>query len=120
MRSIKMQRREVVGWAVAACAAAVIPFAIPVLAQTMPVPANHTVEIQNFVFSPKTLSVKAGDRITWINKDIVPHTATAADTSWDTGNLKLNESGTVTVTKDMVTGYFCRFHPSMKGKVTVR
>lgn len=115
MRSVKMQRREVVGWAVAACAAAVIPFAIPVFAQTMPVPTTHIVEIQNFVFSPETLSVKAGDRITWVNKDIVPHTATAADKSWDTGNLKPKDSGSITVTKDMTLDYFCRFHPSMKG-----
>lgn len=115
-----MHRREVVGWAVAACAAAVIPFAIPVLAQTAPAPANHIVEIQNFLFSPKTLSVKAGDRITWINKDIVPHTATAADKSWDTGNLKPKESSMITVTKDMVESYFCRFHPSMKAKIKFR
>ncbi|NKB18970.1 MAG: hypothetical protein GKS01_00355 [Alphaproteobacteria bacterium] len=120
MRRITIPRREVVGWAVAAFAAAVIPFTIPVVAKMTPPSTNHIVEIQNFVFSPATLKVKVGDRITWINKDIVPHTATAHDKSWDTGNLKPNDRGTVTVTKDMFAGYFCRFHPSMKAKIDVQ
>ncbi|MGH8180055.1 MAG: plastocyanin/azurin family copper-binding protein, partial [Steroidobacteraceae bacterium] len=29
-------------------------------------------------FNPQTLTVQRGDRVTWINKDLFPHTVTAA------------------------------------------
>ena len=117
---MKMQRREVVGWMAAAIAAASLPFTIPVFAQMQPAPTVHTVDIHDFVFAPKMLNVKPGDRITWINKDIVPHTATANDKSWGTGSLKPNQSRTITVTKGRFDGYFCRFPPSMQAKILSR
>ncbi len=42
-------------------------------------PRVHTVTNSDFKFSPATLRVVAGDTIIWVNLDIVPHTATAAD-----------------------------------------
>lgn len=78
---------------------------------------EHVVEIVGFKFIPKSLAVKAGDTITWINKDIAPHTATADDSSFDTGELKQNESGSITVSSDQTISYFCRFHPTMKAKL---
>ena len=79
-------------------------------------PVNHIVEIVDFKFSPATLSVRAGDRVTWINMDIVPHTATAGDGSWDTGELGRNERGEIVVTDGLAGSYFCRFHPNMTAK----
>ena len=119
MRPFQMQRREVVGWAAAAIAAAILPFTIPVFAETNRKPVTHIVDITDFVFVPKSLEVRPGDRITWVNKDIVPHTATADDKSWDTGALKPNERKTITVTKKLLGGYFCRFHPSKIGRAHV-
>jgi plastocyanin len=80
-------------------------------------PTEHVVEITGFKFIPESLSVKAGDTIKWINKDIAPHTATADDMSFDTGPLKQNESKSVTVSSDQTISYSCRFHPSMKAKL---
>ena len=51
-----------------------------------------------FKFAPDVQSAKTGDRITWVNNDIVPHTATALDKSWDTGTIPKGGSKTVTVT----------------------
>ncbi len=79
---------------------------------------EHIVEITGFKFIPDSLTVKAGDTITWINKDIVPHTASADDNSFDTGELKQDESGSITVSSDQTISYFCKFHPSMKAKLT--
>lgn len=79
----------------------------------------HIIEIRDFVFSPISVEVKAGDTITWTNFDIVPHTATAIDHSWDSGSLKLGESFTYTVTDDMQLDYFCLFHPMMKASLTL-
>jgi len=43
------------------------------------------------------LSVQIGDRVTWTNLDIVPHTATTTDGSWDGGEFGLNESVEIVV-----------------------
>ncbi len=84
-------------------------------AQTQPAAGGqtHTVEIKQFKFVPDTLSVRAGDQIKWINKDIVPHTATATDESWDTGSLAKNETAVTVVSATTTEEYFCVFHPHM-------
>ena len=81
--------------------------------------AEHVVEILAFKFVPDRLAVKTGDKITWVNRDIAPHTATAADRSWDTKRLKKGESVSIAVTDTMQLGYFCRFHPHMKATLVL-
>ena len=81
---------------------------------------EHRVEIHRFKYKPATLSVKAGDVITWENLDIAPHTATANDDSWDTGPLEKGDVGSVVVTEDMVVDYFCVFHPHMKARLKLQ
>ncbi len=80
---------------------------------------DHQVEIKGFAFVPERLDVKVGDTVTFTNLDIVPHTATANDKSWDTGNLDQNESATITITADMMADYFCLFHPNMVAALQV-
>src|SRR2546423_277336 len=44
-------------------------------------------------FHPAVLTVAAGDTVVWVNRDIVPHTATATGgTKWDTGQLTHGQS----------------------------
>ena len=74
-------------------------------------------EIREFEFVPAVLQVSAGDRIVWTNFDIVPHTATAKDESWDTGKLDKGEHAEILVTADFAGGYFCRYHPSMEAEI---
>ena len=80
-------------------------------------PVTHTIDIAGFKFAPNPITVSLGDTIVWVNNDIVPHTATASDDSWDTGTLPTNGEGSVTVTKGMTGTYFCRHHPGMTGTV---
>lgn len=85
-------------------------------------PANlsaeeHTVEIKGFKFVPASIDAKSGDTITWVNRDIAPHTATSKDGRWDTGILNQNESKTLVVGQDMNAVYFCKFHESMSGTI---
>ncbi len=80
---------------------------------------QHEIEIVRFRFKPDTLVVRSGDTVTWINRDIVPHTATALDESWDTGEIAPGKEGSVVVTADFSTEYFCRFHPSMKAVLQI-
>lgn len=79
--------------------------------------AEHIVEIKQFKFIPEQLTVRPGDTIKWINRDIAPHTATAKDRTWDTKRLKKGEAMSIVVTKAMKTDYFCLYHPHMKAKL---
>jgi plastocyanin len=81
---------------------------------------EHVIEIQRFKFVPDTLSVRLGDTVTWINRDIAPHTATATDKSWDTGDIKKGERKSIIVTNELARAYFCRFHPMMKATLSIR
>src|SRR4051794_32247201 len=51
-----------------------------------------TVDIADFKFDPITVTVKPGSKITWVNHDTAPHTATATGPgAFDTDTLKKNE-----------------------------
>ncbi len=82
-------------------------------------PKAHRVEITGFNFVPDKLDARSGDTITWINRDIAPHTATADDKTWDTGTIKKGKEKSLLVTADMSLTYFCRFHPMMKASLEV-
>ena len=76
-------------------------------------------------FVPERLEVAAGDRITWVNRDIVPHTVTAAEAGVESGEIRQNARWTWTARKPggNATGempYICRLHPVMKGLVVVK
>ena len=80
-------------------------------------PQTHTVIISEFEFSPAVLEVEAGDTVIWVNQDIVPHTATARDGSWDTGFIDSNESKQVLVQANQTLSYHCLYHPGMKAQL---
>ena len=84
------------------------------------VPATHVVEIRQLEFRPAELTVAAGDTVVWINRDIVPHTASALDAGWDSGELPENESWRWVAPDGGRYPYFCEYHPMMKGSISVR
>ncbi len=63
--------------------------------------------------------MNVGDTITWTNQDAAPHTATADDGSFDTGELARGQSGSHTFTTAGSFSYVCSIHPSMRATVTV-
>lgn len=82
--------------------------------------SKNAVTIQNFAFSPASLTVKVGDKVTWTNQDSVGHSATADDNSFDTGVIAQGQSGSNTFTKSGTYTYHCSVHPNMKGTIIVR
>ena len=113
-----VDRRFVLAGTVAAIAATVFGSRLPRSAKAAErAPKVHRVEIKRFKFKPKKLEIRPGDTITWINLDLVPHTATAKDKSWDTGKLRKGESKSIVITEPMTLAYFCRFHPNMKAQI---
>ncbi|WP_372341649.1 cupredoxin domain-containing protein [Achromobacter insolitus] len=77
--------------------------------------AEHVVTIEGMQFMPATLTVKRGDKVTWINKDLVPHTATASSKAFDSGVIASGASWTYTVREEGSSAYVCLFHPTMQG-----
>jgi plastocyanin len=75
--------------------------------------------ITDFKFSPGTTTVHVGDTITWTNSGPSPHTATANDGSFDTGNLNKGASASHTFTHAGTFAYICKIHPFMHGTVVV-
>lgn len=86
----------------------------------VPVGNEHVIEIKSMLFSEPELDVRIGDQVTWINRDVVPHTATAHDKSWDSGQLKQGESFTLTITEETYPDYLCLYHTQMKAHLSVK
>ena len=77
------------------------------------------VEIADFDFSPRELTVQSGAAITWTNRDSAPHDATDEAGAWGTGTLKQGESATIVFDSPGEYKYLCTIHPNMKGTLTV-
>ncbi len=84
------------------------------------VAATRAVTIADFVFSPRTLTINVGDRVTWTNTDSVAHTATATSGAFDTGNIEPGDSASVRFTVPGTYRYTCTPHPTMTGTIRVR
>lgn len=85
-----------------------------------PPPRTHTVEIRGFAYVPATLSVAVGDTVVWINRDVVPHTATRDAAAWDSGTIDAEASWSLVAGAPGSQPYFCVFHPTMRGELIVR
>jgi plastocyanin len=77
------------------------------------------IKIENMKFDPQNVVVSTGDKITWINKDLVPHTVTAAG-SFDSKTIAPNRSWHFKVKKKGHFDYKCFFHPVMLGSIDVQ
>jgi plastocyanin len=79
---------------------------------------THVVRIEGMQFAPATLVVKQGDKVTWRNTDLVPHTATAAK-RFDSRTIAAGGSWTWVAGKPGRYDYVCTFHPGMKATLVV-
>jgi Icc protein len=80
----------------------------------------NEVGIDNFNFTPKVLTVKAGTTVTFINKDDVPHLIVSTQNKFKSSRvLDTDQRFTTTLTKPGTYDYFCSLHPMMVGKIVV-
>ncbi|HKR98921.1 MAG TPA: cupredoxin family copper-binding protein [Candidatus Dormibacteraeota bacterium] len=83
--------------------------------------SGDAVSIRNFKFSPGTLTVKSGTKVTVTNNDSTAHTATSDDgSSFDTGDIDPGSSKTITLSKAGTVKYHCSIHPFMHGTIVVQ
>ncbi len=82
---------------------------------------TYNIDIENFTFSQKTITINKGDTITWKNIDNVPHQIQGTSLASLKGPIMgygltysytFNDAGTY--------DYFCTIHPMMKGTVIVK
>jgi LPXTG-motif cell wall-anchored protein len=81
--------------------------------------ASQSVTIRNYAFSPRTVTVQAGDTVIWTNEDDVQHSATSDDGTFDTGLIGEGQSGSHTFSEAGRYQYICTPHPNMHGTVVV-
>jgi plastocyanin len=103
-------------------AAALLTFTLATTATTpatarSPAPQKYTVVMANMSFG-KLPRVKVGDTIVWVNRDTVPHTATARDKSFDV-RVQQGQSVSMVVKKAGNIAFYCIYHPAMRGTLIV-
>ena len=89
--------------------------------RTPPAVANQ-VTIDNFTFQPAELTVSVGAKVTWVNRDDVPHTATstAKPRLFNSNALDTDDTFSFVFTTPGTYDYFCAVHPKMTGRVIVK
>ena len=83
---------------------------------------SREVTIDNYTFSPGTLTVPVGTTVTWTNRDFDVHTVTADDAppTFKSAGLDTDDSFSFTFNKAGTYSYHCSLHPHMTGKIVVQ
>ncbi|WP_080497640.1 cupredoxin domain-containing protein [Burkholderia ubonensis] len=81
---------------------------------------SHVVVIEQMRFTPAELTVHRGDEVTWVNRDLFPHTASADGHGFDSGSIAPQASWRYVARKRGRFPYTCTFHPTMHGTLIVR
>jgi plastocyanin len=83
--------------------------------------AASAVSIDNFTFTPQTLTVKAGTTVTWNNKDDIPHGIASDNNAFRRSKaLDTDDKFASTFTTPGTYKYFCYIHPHMTGTIVVQ
>ena len=82
-------------------------------------PAN-SISIDNFTFSPQSLTVTPGTTVVWVNRDDVPHTVRSVDNKFKSGTLDTDDTFKFTFNDEGTFKYFCTVHTHMTGEIIVK
>lgn len=94
----------------------------PVAAAAPAAAASHTVtvEIKDFMYAPRTITVAMGTTVTWRNRDAEPHTIRGADELLRSGALDQDDTYSVRFDKPGTYRYGCSIHPQMSATIIVQ
>lgn len=81
---------------------------------------TNAVVVKNFMFSPMSLTIKAGSTVTWKNLDGEPHTIVNDAGLFRSSALDQNDTYKFRFDKPGVYKIFCGIHPNMKATITVQ
>jgi glucose/arabinose dehydrogenase/plastocyanin len=82
--------------------------------------ASGVITIQNYSFSPSSITISKGDTVTWQNNDSAIHRIVADDNSFDLGDVSNSGTSKYIFDKAGTYSYHCSIHPEMKGVVVVK
>ena len=85
-----------------------------------PVTGEVRIVIEDFVFKPAEITISPGTKVTWVNKDEAPHTATSVDKKFNSGGLDTDDKFSFVFNDKGEYPYFCALHPHMKATITVK
>jgi len=81
-------------------------------------PEMHAIEMSQMKFNPSELKVKKGDKILFVNHDMVAHDVTEeSKKAWNSSPMA--DGGTWILVATETVNYYCPLHPVMKGKIVV-
>ena len=84
-----------------------------------PGPGVYKIEIKGMKFEPKDLTVKIGDTLLWVNKDLFAHDVTELKTKkWNSPKLEPGTSWAMIVKEP--AEYFCSIHVVMTGTIGIK
>jgi len=78
-----------------------------------------TVKIENFTFNPANVTIKSGDKVTWVNGDDIPHSVVEKNGAFKSKPLDTNDQFSMVFKDAGTVDYFCGFHAHMTGKIVV-
>lgn len=81
---------------------------------------KNQVNIDNFTFTPPTLTISVGTKVTWINHDDVPHLVVSIDKRFTSPVLDTDQQFSYVFTAPGTYSYYCSIHPKMTGKIIVQ
>ena len=82
---------------------------------------QNKIEIKDFAFNPQTITVKSGEKITWINRDEEPHTIVSVEKQFKKSSaLDTDQEFTITAGAPGTYTYYCSVHPKMTGTIVVQ
>jgi plastocyanin len=82
---------------------------------------QNKIEIKDFAFTPQTITVKSGEKVTWINRDEEPHTVVSVGKQFKKSSaLDTDQTYTIVAGAPGTYSYFCSVHPKMTGTIIVK
>lgn len=84
-----------------------------------PVVVTRYVNIAQMAFSPAEITINKGDKIVFVNNDLVAHDVTEEGSkAWSSSVLQPGQEWSFVPTSS--ADYYCTIHPVMKGKIIIR
>jgi plastocyanin len=81
---------------------------------------SNSIEVKDFMFMPTTLTVNAGEKVTWVNKDDEPHTVVSDTGMFRSSAMDTDESFSFKFDKPGTYHFTCSIHPRMVGTIVVK
>ena len=82
--------------------------------------ATVTINIKDYAYSKKSVTVSKGTTIKWVNKDSMKHDVHGGSGGPRSKLLAKNKSYSWKASKAGTFSYYCTPHPYMKGKIIVK